>query len=47
VIGAVIGGAARHEVPQNTLDDLRERLVHTRWPDAIPEEGWERGTNVA
>lgn len=21
-------------VPQTTLDDLRERLAHTRWPDA-------------
>jgi hypothetical protein len=34
------------EVPPSTLDDLRERLVHTRWPNAVPEEGWERGTNL-
>jgi microsomal epoxide hydrolase len=33
-------------VPQSTLDDLRQRLVRTRWPDAVLEEGWERGTDV-
>ena len=26
------------------LDDLRTRLRHTRWPNQIPEIGWEQGT---
>jgi epoxide hydrolase len=30
-------------VPQTDLDDLLSRLAQTRWPDAIPGVGWERG----
>jgi len=33
-------------IPQNTLDDLRERLARTRWPDQIPGVAWEQGTNL-
>jgi pimeloyl-ACP methyl ester carboxylesterase len=33
-------------VPQETLDDLRERLIRTRWPDEVGEDGWERGTDL-
>ncbi len=33
-------------VPQATLDDLRERLAHTRWPDEIEGAGWDYGTNL-
>jgi epoxide hydrolase len=33
----------RIEVPEADLDDLRERLVRTRWPDALPGVGWDDG----
>ena len=26
----------RIQVPQSDLDDLNERLNHTRWPDELP-----------
>jgi Epoxide hydrolase N terminus len=32
-------------VPQQTLDDLQERLAHTRWTDEIEDDGWDHGTN--
>ena len=31
------------EIPQADLDDLHERLAHTRWPDELPGVGWSRG----
>ena len=37
----------RIEVPDAVLDDLRERLVRTRWPDQIPGSGWGYGTDLA
>ena len=33
-------------IPQETLDDLRDRLAHTRWPDGVEGAGWEYGTNL-
>ncbi len=33
-------------VPDAVLDDLRDRLARTRWPDAIPGTGWEYGADV-
>ena len=33
----------RLDVPQGALDDLHERLDHTRWPDELPEVGWSYG----
>jgi epoxide hydrolase len=33
----------RVQVPQAELDDLRERLARTRWPDELPGVGWARG----
>ena len=33
----------RIEIPQADLDDLRERLARTRFPDEIPGVGWSRG----
>jgi pimeloyl-ACP methyl ester carboxylesterase len=33
----------RIDVPQADLDDLRERLARTRWPDELPGVGWSRG----
>src|SRR5215204_4213099 len=33
----------RIEVPQADLDDLRQRLARTRFPEEIPGVGWTRG----
>jgi epoxide hydrolase len=33
----------RIDIPQGDLDDLRERLVRTRWPDELPGVGWDLG----
>ncbi|HEY0738537.1 MAG TPA: epoxide hydrolase [Herpetosiphonaceae bacterium] len=35
------------DIAQADLDDLRARLAHTRWPDALPEVGWSRGVPLA
>lgn len=35
----------RIDVPQPVLDDLRDRLVRTRWPDAVSAD-WDRGTEL-
>lgn len=37
----------RVDVPESTLDDLRERLKRTRYPDEIPGSNWDYGTNLA
>ncbi len=34
-------------VPQATLDDLKQRLAKTRWPEAIPGVGWDYGADTA
>jgi hypothetical protein len=31
-------------IPQETLDDLRERLNHTRFPDEVEDADWDYGT---
>ncbi|MES4900682.1 MULTISPECIES: epoxide hydrolase family protein [unclassified Streptomyces] len=36
----------RIAVPQPDLDDLRERLVRTRWPDQLPGAGWSYGVSL-
>ncbi|MEU6741209.1 epoxide hydrolase family protein [Streptosporangium sandarakinum] len=33
----------RIDVSQARLDDLRDRLARTRWPDELPGVGWSRG----
>jgi epoxide hydrolase len=33
----------RIDVPQADLDDLRDRLHRTRWPDELPGVAWTRG----
>jgi len=35
------------QIPQATLDDLRERLARTRWADEISGAGWDYGANLA
>jgi len=37
----------RIDVPQADLDDLRDRLRRTRWPDELPGVGWSRGVPLA
>ena len=34
-------------VDDATLDDLRQRLADTRWPDEIPGSDWDYGSNLA
>jgi len=34
-------------VPQPVLDDLHRRLELTRWPEAIPDSGWDYGVDLA
>jgi hypothetical protein len=33
----------RIDIPQADLDDLRDRLHQTRWPDELPGLGWTCG----
>ena len=37
----------RIHVPDAELDDLRERLARTRWPDDLANEDWRYGANTA
>ena len=36
----------RVDVPDAVLDDLRDRLARTRWPDQIPNSAWDYGTDL-
>jgi len=31
------------DIPQASLDDLNTRLAGTRWPDQLPDAGWDYG----
>jgi hypothetical protein len=33
----------RIDIPQEELDDLRDRLTRTRWPRDLDDAGWQRG----
>jgi pimeloyl-ACP methyl ester carboxylesterase len=33
-------------IPEGVLDDLRRRVVQTRWPDQLPGTGWEYGADI-
>ena len=33
-------------VEDSVLEDLRQRLADTRWPDEIPNTGWDYGSNL-
>src|SRR5690349_9863260 len=37
----------RIEIPEGDLDDLRDRLRRTRWPDAETVDGWEQGVPLS
>ena len=32
----------RIDIPQDVLDDLRQRLLHTRWADDLGDAGWRQ-----
>mgnify|MGYP000364656869 FL=1 len=34
------------DVEDSVLDDLPQRLADTRWPDAMPNSGWDYGSNL-
>jgi len=34
-------------IPQATLDDVRDRLARTRWTDEVAGAGWDYGANLA
>jgi microsomal epoxide hydrolase len=34
------------DIPQADLDDLHERLARTRFPEQIPDAGWDYGTEL-
>jgi pimeloyl-ACP methyl ester carboxylesterase len=36
----------RIQVEQAVLDDLRDRLARTRWPDEVRDAGWDYGANL-
>jgi hypothetical protein len=36
---------ASNRISDEVLDDLRERLAKTRWPDEIGDSGWDYGAN--
>ncbi len=38
--------AFKIEVGNKVLDDLRRRLETVRWPDQIPNSGWDYGSNL-
>ncbi len=35
------------DIPQSQLDDLKQRLAATRWPDEMPGVGWSRGASLS
>ena len=36
----------RVAIPDSDLDDLRDRLARTRWPDERPGDDWRSGVPV-
>ena len=41
------GNPFQVHIKQDVLEDLRNRLKDTRWPDEIPGSGWDYGSNLA
>ncbi len=35
------------DVPAEVLEDLRDRVRHTRWPDEVADVAWDQGTNLS
>ena len=36
----------RVDVPESTLEDLHDRLTRTRFPEQLPDAGWDYGTEL-
>jgi hypothetical protein len=36
----------RIDIPRDTIDDLRDRLARTRWPDELANVRWDYGVPV-
>ena len=34
-------------ISDQVLDDLKQRLANTRWPDEVLDSGWDYGINLA
>ena len=34
-------------ISDQVLDDLKQRLANTRWPDEVLDSGWDYGSNLA
>ena len=39
--------AFRAEVPQAAIDDLKDRLARTRWPEKETVDDWDQGVPLA
>ncbi len=37
----------RVNIPQSELDDLKERIKKSRWPDEIKKSDWKYGTSLS
>lgn len=37
----------RIHVPESVVQDLRDRIGRTRWPDSIDDSGWDYGTDIS
>jgi microsomal epoxide hydrolase len=47
IIGAAEIVPFKIQVKQEILDDLKARLVRTRWPDEADGAGWLQGTSLS
>jgi pimeloyl-ACP methyl ester carboxylesterase len=47
MIGVVQVRTFHVAISQAVLDDLRDRIHHTRWPDPAPGEPWSQGVDLA
>ena len=43
---AVTVEPAQIDVSREVIDDLRQRLAHTRWFNGIESSGWDYGTDL-
>lgn len=34
------------EIPETSIADLKNRLLHTRWPEVLPGSGWKYGPDL-
>ena len=34
------------DISDSVIEDLKARLSRTRWPDELPDTGWDYGSNL-